>query len=127
MEKVSPEDTVNMDIKYRDLYQIYALLGYCNNTQFVGDYCPLLWNQIYNMVGNYKAEVHQEFFSSRQDIRETIEFLNTSDTSTHMILFDKLFNSDYSIALEGINEELEELDRKVKLAEIRKSKLLNQS
>jgi hypothetical protein len=79
------------------------------------------------MVGNYKAEVHQEFFSSRQDIRETIEFLNTSDTSTHMILFDKLFNSDYSIALEGINEELEELDRKVKLAEIRKSKLLNQS
>jgi hypothetical protein len=127
MEKVRPDDTVNMDIKYKDLYLVYALLGYCNDTQFVGDYCPLLWDQIYNMGGDRKAKVHQEFFSSRQGIQETIKFLNTPTTSTHMESFDRLFNSDYSIALEGINEELEELDRKVKLAEIRKSKLLNQS
>jgi len=124
MKRVQPNDTVNMDIKYRDLYLVYALLGYCNNTQFVGGYGTLLWKGIHGMVEGDKEKIHSEFFSREQNILETIKFLNRSSTSTHMRLFDRLFNSDYSEELEGIEEELEELERKVKIAESKKSKLL---
>jgi hypothetical protein len=126
MIKYSPQDKVNMDISFSDLYKIYFLIGHCNNSQFEG----------YGGEGGIFSDIEDKFDKNLKlykeqpfagaTISERLKKLNAGDKDFHLTIFNKLFNKDFISELEELDAEIDMLETKLAYIKVKKLNLTDQ-
>jgi len=129
MIKSLPNDTYTMDIRLADIYKIYALVGYSNNSQFEIGYKKSLWADIQDKFdsGGYVYEELNRLIGSQKTILDSLDFINNSPKEKHLGLFNCMFNKIDSQELEIIESEIVALNELLDSAYMKKKKLLDQS